>query len=97
MDASTLTAAELTVSADSRPLVVDLDGSLVRTDTLLECLVAALRHPVKLARAVLALRGGRAAFKAALATIATPEARRCCPITASCWRFCATSTGAVGR
>ena len=52
------------------PLVVDLDGSLVRTDTLIECFVVALAHPVKLARALFALRRGRAAMKAALAEIA---------------------------
>ncbi len=57
------------VDSDRRPLVVDLDGSLVRTDTLIECGVAALSRPVKLARALSALRG-RAAFKAALAEIA---------------------------
>ena len=64
--------SESRVFADSgrRPLVVDLDGSLVRTDTLIECGVAALSHPVKLARALFALRRGRAAFKAALAEIA---------------------------
>ena len=32
--------AEPEISAAARPLIVDLDGSLVRTDTSLECIVA---------------------------------------------------------
>jgi 4-hydroxybenzoate polyprenyltransferase len=67
---STVTTERQTAASGGQPLVVDLDGSLVRTDTLIECGVAALSHPVKLARALSALRRGRAAFKAALAEIA---------------------------
>jgi len=67
---STLATARHVASIEHRPLVVDLDGSLIQTDTLIECLVAALPHPIKLARALLALRHGKAAFKAALAEIA---------------------------
>jgi 4-hydroxybenzoate polyprenyltransferase/phosphoserine phosphatase len=68
---SALTTAQHAIDSDRRPLVVDLDGSLVRSDTLIECGVAALRHPLKLARACLALRHGKAALKAALAEIAS--------------------------
>jgi 4-hydroxybenzoate polyprenyltransferase len=67
---SALTTAQHAIESDRRPLVVDLDGSLVRSDTLIECGVAALRHPLKLARALFALRHGKAALKAALAEIA---------------------------
>ena len=74
MSTSTLATQRLAVSDDRPPLVVDLDGSLVQTDTLVECFVAALRHPVRLARALLALRRGKAALKAALANIAAPDA-----------------------
>jgi 4-hydroxybenzoate polyprenyltransferase len=70
---STLTAEQQTASTEREPLVVDLDGSLVKTDTLVECVVAALPHPVKLARALWALRRGKAALKAALAEIASPD------------------------
>jgi 4-hydroxybenzoate polyprenyltransferase len=70
---SALTTARHTAAADRQPLVVDLDGSLVRTDTLIECFVGALRHPIRLARALFALRHGRAALKAALARIAAPD------------------------
>lgn len=74
MSTSTLTTEPQTASSDSRPLVVDLDGSLVRTDTLVETiLAAALSHPLKLARALFALRRGRAALKAALAEISVPD------------------------
>jgi len=66
---SILSTERQTAASGSHPLVVDLDGSLVRTDTLIEGFVAALSHPLKLARALLALWRGRAAFKAALAEI----------------------------
>ncbi|HXC29478.1 MAG TPA: UbiA family prenyltransferase [Stellaceae bacterium] len=73
MSSSTLTTERQIAGGGSQPLVVDLDGSLVRTDTLIECFVAALSHPLKLARALLELRRGRAALKAALAEIAPPD------------------------
>lgn len=49
------------------PLVVDLDGSLLRTDTLHEAIAANLRHPSALFRAASALSGGKASFKRKLA------------------------------
>jgi hypothetical protein len=67
---SILSSERQAVASVSQPLVVDLDGSLVRTDTLIEGFVAALSHPLKLTRALFALRRGRAAMKAALAEIA---------------------------
>jgi 4-hydroxybenzoate polyprenyltransferase len=67
---SALTTTRHALETDLQPLVVDLDGSLVRSDTLLECFVVALRHPIKLARAIVTLRRGKAALKAALAEIA---------------------------
>lgn len=46
------------------PLVVDLDDTLVRTDTLLEQLVAIVfRYPLRLLPLILALFRGRAGFK----------------------------------
>ena len=48
-------------------LVVDLDGSLIRTDTTLENLLALAKRPVLLSRALLAWRHGRARLKQELA------------------------------
>ena len=50
-----------------RPLVVDMDGSLLRTDSLHEAVAAGLRHPRRLLRAAGALvTGGKAPMKRAL-------------------------------
>ncbi len=55
-------------------LVVDLDGSLIRTDMLVECFFAALvRRPGETVAALGALGAGRAALKARLAAIAAPD------------------------
>lgn len=52
-------------------LIVDLDGTLVATDTLHELLLElAGRHPLDLPKALCALAKGRAGFKAALAQMA---------------------------
>ena len=63
--------AEIAVQAGLRRpvLVVDLDGTLVRTDTLIEALLAGLARPGALLRAFGALRHGRARFKQAVAEI----------------------------
>ena len=54
-----------------RPLIVDLDGTLVATDTLHELLLElAGRNPLVLPRAFSALSKGRVGFKAALAKLA---------------------------
>lgn len=56
------------------PLVVDLDGTLVRTDTLWESLfILAKEHPLDLLGASLALGAGRAAFKARVADLVEPD------------------------
>jgi phosphoserine phosphatase len=57
-----------------RPLVVDLDGSLVSTDTLFECVLALARHPLRLLFALSALRHGKARLKEALAAAADLDA-----------------------
>jgi len=54
--------------ADSLPLVVDLDGTLIRTDTLHESCVQLFRNaPLNVCRIPLWLRHGRAALKQQLA------------------------------
>lgn len=54
-----------------RPLIVDLDGTLVSTDTLHELLLEiAGRSPLVMPRAILALPRGRAGFKATVAELA---------------------------
>lgn len=59
-----------------RPLVVDLDGSLVRTDTLLEGVLALAKRPLALLRALFALRHGKARLKQELAAAANLDAAR---------------------
>lgn len=57
------------------PLVVDLDGTLLRTDTLVESLLVLARtHPRSLVLAPLWLANGRAHLKARLAELAMPDA-----------------------
>jgi hypothetical protein len=48
-----------------RPLCVDLDGTLVKSDTLVDSLLVLLRtHPLKVLRLPLVVLKGKAAFKA---------------------------------
>jgi len=55
---------EVPESLDTIPLCVDLDGTLTPVDTLHESVIALMRRsPLELPRLVLALSGGRAAFK----------------------------------
>jgi 4-hydroxybenzoate polyprenyltransferase/phosphoserine phosphatase len=64
-------------AAAERPLVVDLDGTLIRTDLLVESWFALLSaKPWRLPAAVAALARGRAAFKAALAAEVTLDIAR---------------------
>jgi 4-hydroxybenzoate polyprenyltransferase/phosphoserine phosphatase len=57
------------VSTATVPLVVDLDGTLLKTDTLIESALAlAHRDPRALLRVAASLRSGRAALKAELAS-----------------------------
>lgn len=61
-------------AAAPRPLVLDLDGTLCRTDTLWEALFALLaRNPLAAIALLPALRHGRAAFKHALAGRQLPD------------------------
>ena len=61
-------AAPVTISSDMLPIVVDLDGTLIRTDSLFEQIaVAAFSKPLCLFQLFLELLRGRAALKAALA------------------------------
>jgi 4-hydroxybenzoate polyprenyltransferase/phosphoserine phosphatase len=63
-----MTMAERTAPAvASRVLAVDMDGTLLRTDAMFECIAALLKRPWALITALCALVHGRAAFKAALA------------------------------
>ena len=56
------------------PLYVDLDGSVLRGDTLWESFASALRrHPVRTVTALFALASGRAALKRRLAQLGSPE------------------------
>ncbi|MDB5371749.1 MAG: UbiA family prenyltransferase [Belnapia sp.] len=56
---------------DARPLVVDLDGTLVRSDTLIEAFFWTMGHsPLDGLAALAALRDGKAALKARIAAIA---------------------------
>ncbi|MBV9826393.1 MAG: UbiA family prenyltransferase [Alphaproteobacteria bacterium] len=66
-----IAAVPAAIAGLERPLVVDLDGSLVHSDTTLEAFLAASRSPLALIRAIWALRDGRAAFKRQLAAAVT--------------------------
>jgi hypothetical protein len=55
--------------SEKTTLFVDLDGTLVKTDTLLECIFGLIGQPRRLLRALLAVRKGRAALKAEIAAI----------------------------
>jgi 4-hydroxybenzoate polyprenyltransferase/phosphoserine phosphatase len=67
-------ASALPALADSVPLVVDLDGTLVLTDTLLESVLVQARHdPLKLARLPGWLWQGRAMLKRRLAEHWRPD------------------------
>jgi phosphoserine phosphatase len=64
-------AARPDAPADPRgPLIVDLDGSLVSSDTALECVLALARRPLTLLRALALWPRGRARVKQELATAA---------------------------
>ena len=58
------------------PLVVDMDGTLIKVDSLQEAFVQlSFRQPLQALRALLALKGGRASFKASVAAHMVPDAR----------------------
>jgi 4-hydroxybenzoate polyprenyltransferase/phosphoserine phosphatase len=63
--------------ADERPLVVDLDGTLLRTDLLVEsCFALLSAAPLRLPAVLAALAHGRAAFKARVAAEVTLDLPR---------------------
>src|ERR1035437_4055648 len=63
-----------TKAASDIPLVVDLDGTLIKTNTLHEALVQLFsRKPMQALRALLMLTHSRAAFKAAVADHVLPD------------------------
>jgi 4-hydroxybenzoate polyprenyltransferase/phosphoserine phosphatase len=62
------------VATDTNVLFVDLDHTLIKTDLLVEMVAkAAKHHPWKLLQAIWCGVQGRAAFKAALTQIVSPE------------------------
>lgn len=74
MDDATGAAAGLTAPGSEVPLALDLDGTVCRTDTLMETALAlAARRPEALLAAMPALAGGRAALKHALAGALVPD------------------------
>lgn len=65
---------ERTKRESDTPLVVDLDGTLIKTDSLHESLVRLFsREPIQALRTLLVLSQGRAAFKAAIADRILPD------------------------
>ncbi|MBE7216952.1 MAG: UbiA family prenyltransferase [Caulobacteraceae bacterium] len=67
--------AAAAASASGPPLVVDLDGTLIRSDLLVESFLSLLSaRPLQALRCLGALRRGKAAFKAALADHALVDA-----------------------
>ena len=63
-----------TKSIAAIPLVVDLDGTLIKVDSLHEAFAQlSSRHPLQALRALFMLRQGRAAFKAAVADHVLPD------------------------
>jgi hypothetical protein len=55
------------------PLFVDLDGTLVRTDTTVACILALIGRPLRLVSGLFALRFGKAAMKQKIAAAAPLE------------------------
>jgi 4-hydroxybenzoate polyprenyltransferase/phosphoserine phosphatase len=66
-----VTVASLSETGPQTPLIVDMDGALLRTDVLFEAFAAGLaRRPVATLMALRHLLGGRARFKRAMTEIA---------------------------
>lgn len=65
----------MTGKTDALPIAVDLDGTLIRTDTLYELIAGNLfRRPFKTLAALAQIVRGRAAMKAALFRVGSPDA-----------------------
>jgi hypothetical protein len=60
--------------SEKPPLFVDLDGTLVRTDTTVAGILALIDRPLRLVSGLLALRFGKAAMKQAIAAAAPLDA-----------------------
>ncbi len=74
MDDDAVFIAAQTAPSAAFPLAVDLDGTLVRTDTLYETIAANLRRaPFRTLRALSAVAQGRAAMKAQLCDLSLPD------------------------
>jgi haloacid dehalogenase-like hydrolase len=56
-------------TSEQTTVFVDLDGTLVRTNTLLECILGSIGQPRRLVSALLSVRKGKAALKAEIAAI----------------------------
>jgi 4-hydroxybenzoate polyprenyltransferase len=70
---SELLLSDAAVAAADVPLCVDLDGTLVRSDTLVESLLSLRPSGRQIATLFQALAQGRAAFKAQVASLATVD------------------------
>lgn len=93
---ATRVASEWRNVDNARPLIVDLDGTLVRTDTLHELIARAVKHPRVLVGAATALvRGGKAGMKKHLAD-KVPLATETLPLNGAVVRFVADEI-ATGR
>lgn len=74
---ASVSAAPDTIPSVDLPLVVDLDGTLIRSDCLIEAFFAGLgSNPVQTLRALSSLRHGKAALKAELTRLAGLDASR---------------------
>lgn len=74
MDDDAVFVVAQTAPSAALPLAVDLDGTLVRTDTLYETIAANLRRaPFSTLRALSAIVRGRAAMKAQLCDLSLPD------------------------
>lgn len=71
MSQTVLAASEADAAASGRPLVVDLDGTLIRSDTLIEAFFHCLgTNPIQALAALPSLRRGKAALKGTVTSLA---------------------------
>ena len=74
-DGSPLSADSVEVTKQTRPLCVDLDGTLIKSDSLFDALCQLVRHqPLQMWRVPIWLMGGRAHLKAEIARRAPLDA-----------------------
>ncbi len=73
-ESSIVSAGGQEIENNGVPLIVDLDGTLIRTDSLIENLLTILRKaPLRLFILFRAIFNGKAIFKSRLAEIASPD------------------------